>query len=134
MIQQIVDAKNMVDDSQVIMDNANAYAKSFCENPNNSYLWSKPELTTTTADVQVQVVKELDTKVAVKADGSIKKGGKQILAQELYVKHVVESTTPLTNVQFIALIMKELDMSLAGARTYAYNCAKKQKELNGNNN
>lgn len=127
MIQQIVDAKNMVDDSQVIMDNANAYAKSFCENPNNSYLWSKPELTTTTADVQVQVVKELDTKVAVKADGSIKKGGKQILAQELYVKHVVESTTPLTNVQFIALIMKELDMSLAGARTYAYN-AKKNSE------
>ncbi|PPD55505.1 MAG: hypothetical protein CTY12_00585 [Methylotenera sp.] len=128
MIQQIVEKNNIVDDSQVILDYANAYAKSFCEDPKWSYLWSKPEnVTTATSDVQVQVVKELDTKVAVKADGSIKKGGKQILAQELYTKHVVDATTPLTNVEFIALIMKELDMSLAGARTYAYN-AKKNSE------
>ena len=125
MVQQIVDNGNIVDDPQVVLDNANVYAKTFCENPKWSYLWSKPEnVTTATSSVQVQVVKELDTKVAVKADGSIKKGGKQILAQELYMKHVVDATTPLTNVEFIALIMKELDMSLAGARTYAYNCKK----------
>lgn len=125
MIQQIVERKNIVDDSEAILTYAHTYAKSFCDDPKWSFLWSKPETTTTgSGDVQVQVVKELDTKVAVKADGSIKKGGKQILAQELYAKHVVDATTPLTNVEFIALIMKELDMSLAGARTYAYNCKK----------
>lgn len=125
MIQQIVEKNNIVDDPQVILDNANAYAKSFCEDPKWTFLWSKPEnATTATSDVQVQVVKELDTKVAVKATGEIKKGGKQILNIELYKKYVIDANQPLTNVEYIALIMKELGMSLAGARTYAYNARK----------
>lgn len=124
MVKQIVDAKNIVDDPQVILDNANVYAKSFCEDPKWSYLWSRPESVTVTADVQVQVVKELDTKVAVKESGEIKKGGKQVLNLELYKKLVVDAEVPLTNVQYIERIMKDLGMSLAGARTYAYNARK----------
>lgn len=70
------------------------------------------------------VVEGIDVKVAVKSDGKIKKGGKQVLAVELYKKHVVEATTPATNQEFIAILMKELGMTKAGATTYRYNMAK----------
>lgn len=70
------------------------------------------------------VVEGIDVKVAVKSDGKIKKGGKQVLAAELYKKHVVDATTPATNQEFIAILMKELGMTKAGATTYRYNMAK----------
>lgn len=57
--------------------------------------------------------------VEVKADGKMKKGGKQILAKALYEKHKA-----LSNKEILAIFMKELDMSEAGARTYFYNAKK----------
>lgn len=77
------------------------------------------------------VVEGIETKVAVKADGSIKKGGKQVLAAELYKKHVLEATKAATNQEFIAILVKELGMSKAGATTYAYNCKKQLGEPKG---
>ncbi len=58
-------------------------------------------------------------KVEVKTDGSLKKGSKQILAKALF-----ENNPMLNNAQLIDLFVKELDMSVAGARTYVYNCRK----------
>lgn len=57
--------------------------------------------------------------VEVKTDGSLKKGSKQILAKALFDKNPM-----LNNAQLIDLFAKELDMSVAGARTYVYNCRK----------
>lgn len=84
------------------------------------------EETSSTSDngPKVAVVEGIDMKVAVKSDGSIKKGGKQVLAAELYKKHVVDATPPATNQEFIAILMKELGMTKAGATTYRYNMAK----------
>ena len=72
----------------------------------------------------VQVVSSVDVKVEVKDNGQMKKGGKQIIALELYKKFVVdaEEGNKLSNSDFVKLLMKELGMSLAGSRTYAYNC------------
>ena len=70
------------------------------------------------------VVKGIDVKVAVKSDGTIKKGGKQILTAELYKKHVIDATPPATNQEFIAILMKELGLTKACATTYRYNAAK----------
>lgn len=58
-------------------------------------------------------------KVEVKADGSLKKGSKMVLAKALF-----EQNPTLNNAQLIDLFEKELDMSTAGARTYAYNVRK----------
>lgn len=63
--------------------------------------------------------------VAVNAQGKIKKGGKEVLAVELYRVHVMEAATPVPNSEFIQILMKELGMSKAGATTYAWNCRKK---------
>lgn len=78
------------------------------------------------------VVEGIDVKVAVKADGSVKKGGKQVLALELFKKYVAEAgDNALDNQGFIALLVKELGMSKAGATTYAYNAKKAYKEATG---
>lgn len=80
---------------------------------------------------EVKTVVEGMTAVAVKADGTIKKGGKQVLAAELYTKHVLNAATPSTNQEFIKILVKELGMSKAGATTYAYNCKKSLGEPKG---
>lgn len=92
---------------------------------NVDHPWARVEKEYGQPSVESAVVDGIDVKVKVKADGKIKKGGKQILAAELYKKHVVDATTPLTNQEFIALLMKELGMTKAGATTYRYNMAKK---------
>lgn len=87
--------------------------------------WIKPSVASENApQTEVAVAAGVEMKVAVKADGKIKKGGKQILAVELYKLHVVETQSPVDNQGFIAILMKELGMTKAGATTYAYNCRK----------
>ena len=86
--------------------------------------WSAPKVASQTNGPVVAVVEGIDTKVEIKADGKIKKGGKQILAVELYKKHVVETENPVDNQGFIKILMAELGMTKAGATTYAYNCKK----------
>ena len=86
--------------------------------------WASPKTDSSTAPNTVAVVEGIDVKVEVKADGKIKKGGKQILAVELYKKHVLETETPVDNQGFIKILMAELGMTKAGSTTYAYNCRK----------
>ncbi len=62
------------------------------------------------------------TEVVVKSDGSLKKGGKQVIANQMYEEHVVNGN--LSNQEFIRLLMTELNMSKAGSTTYAYNSSK----------
>lgn len=69
--------------------------------------------------------------VIVKYNGKIKKGGKQVLAAELYKKHILEAKPAMTNQEFIAILVKELGMSKSGATTYAYNCKKQFGEPSG---
>lgn len=122
IVQTVVNAKGEIKDPLIALDLAKIYADKYIANPNNQFHFAKVE--TVDTSVNKAVVKGIDTKVAVRRDGKIKKGGKQVLAAELYKKYVLESSTPLDNQGFIAVVMKELDMSKAGATTYAYNCKK----------
>lgn len=100
-------------------------AIKFVTNPNTQYYFAKPEAVVGVSTEQIAVSTDVDVKVAVKADGSIKKGGKEVLAIALYEKHVKKAEKPMTNQEFIAVLMKELGMSKAGATTYNYNMKKK---------
>ena len=66
--------------------------------------------------------------VAVVSDGKggtrIKNGGRKILVQNLYQKHVIDAVPPMPNKEFVELLVKELGMSKAGATTYAYEAKK----------
>lgn len=66
-----------------------------------------------------------------KTDSDVPKAPKKnkgTAAAELYDIHVKNAATPLTNGQFVELLVKELEMTKSGARTYAYNCFKAGKE------
>lgn len=75
-------------------------------------------------DVQVSYVEGLDVKVSVKADGSLKKGSKGVLAEELWKKFMLVSA-PLSNGEFVVLLQKQAQFTKSGASTYAYNMKKK---------
>lgn len=116
-------ANHQIDDPAIFLDGIVTHVDKLMAEPGNAWMFVKPTNTAVTGTV-VQVVKDLDVKVAVKDNGKIKKGGKQVLAAELYKKYVlnVKPEDALDNQGFINVLCKELDMSLAGARTYAYNC------------
>jgi hypothetical protein len=86
----------------------------------NPWAFVKSETSSTTIVTTTQTRDGVS--VEVKSDGSLKKGAKQILALALY-----EKNKHLTNAQLVELFTKELKMSLAGARTYVYNCKKANK-------
>lgn len=126
-------ADHKIEDVDALLNQASNHVAKFLADPKNAWMWAEAETTSFGAPVAVTkaVVEGIDTKVAVKADGSIKKGGKQVLVAELYKKNVLEAETPMTNQQFIALIVKELKMTKSGATTYAYNVKKELGEPEG---
>jgi hypothetical protein len=130
-IELAVQANHIIEDPEALVATAREKITKFLGNPDNAWMWAEAEASPGVATTQVAVVEGLDTKVAVKADGSIKKGGKQVLVAEMYKKNVLEAETPMSNQQFIALVVKELKMSKAGATTYAYNAKKELGEPEG---
>lgn len=126
--QAVVDevwlVEHNVDNEQELLTKCEARIESFLTNPSNAWMLVKPQLYQAVPTTNQTVTTAVDTKVAVKADGTIKKGGKQEVALALYDKFVlkVKPEDALDNAGFIQLLIKELDMTLAGARTYAYNC------------
>jgi hypothetical protein len=88
------------------------------------WLYTKPEATSTSTE-GVAIIEGSDVKVEIKSDGRIKKGGKQLMAAELYRIHVLEAATPVDNQGFIKILMKEAGLTRGGATTYAYDCKKK---------
>lgn len=119
---------HVIDDVEAFVDKCEQRARKFRFDDNNAFHFVKPEPEVGATET---VIAGIDVKVGVKADGKIKKGGKEILALELYKVHMLETKNPLTNQGFIAVLVKELGMSKAGATTYAYNCRKKLGEPAG---
>lgn len=110
-------------DHQPLIDRAFArVSELFKEHP-----WAAPRFESQTAG-PVANIEGVGVKVEVKADGKIKKGGKQILAAALYKKHVTDAETPVDNQGFIKILMTELQMTKSGATTYRYNLAKQFKK------
>jgi hypothetical protein len=113
-------------DETEVLSAARVRAMRLLTSPQHQWMFAKPEpVASGQPTTEVAVAAGVDVKVAVKADGSIKKGGKEVLAIALYEKHVKSAEKPLTNQEFIAVLMKELGMSKAGATTYNYNMKKK---------
>lgn len=100
------------DPLQTLKQAAERIARQRIENP-----WFFYKKTFSTVETVTET--RHDVAVEVKADGKIKKGGKQVLAQALYEKHKGKD-----NKAIIEIFMRELDMSKPGATTYFYNAKK----------
>lgn len=98
-----------------VLSLATEYTKDFLNNPFWSFLRSEVDL----SDQSTKLIG--DTKIMVKPNGKIKKGGKQIIAQELFEKHIINQSTPMSNKEFKDLLIKELDMTVLGSSTYLNN-------------
>lgn len=64
-----------------------------------------------------------NVRVEIKANGKIKKGGKQDIAEHLYKTEVIAKG--ISNADFVKLLQEKASMTLYGARTYAHNMKKK---------
>lgn len=123
-VEATIKQEGLVDNVDLLMANAKDRANKFINTPAHKWMFALPEVTAVST-TDVAVAEGIEVKVAIKADGKIKKGGKEILAVALYEKHVINAATPVDNQGFIAILMKELGMSKAGATTYNYNMKKK---------
>ena len=105
--------------NQLVLDSF-ARANTFLNRKDMAFLFATKDNAPVEA-AQVQVGEETVT-VAKKSDGSIKKGGKKVIAINLYKEHVVKNG--MDSKDFIKLLMKEADMNEGGARTYYHICKK----------
>lgn len=126
IVQALVKNACKVDDVDAIVNNAVEYVDKFLVNTKHQYFFAKKEATVqSTTDVAVSDA--VDVRVAVKNDGTIKKGGKEIITIALYEKYraSAEFDPANENQPFIAILMKELHVSKACATTYNYNMKKR---------
>lgn len=118
-------AQRLVDEALILGDGydadkalAKAAAKVIEAREKTPWVFAKPTFST----VETTTETREGVSVEIKKDGSFKKGGKQVVAQALYLKHKA-----LDNQAIIQIFMKELDMSKSGATTYFYNAKKAAK-------
>lgn len=124
-VEGAIKCGGLIDNVEELMTAAKARADKFITNPAHGWMFAKPQVTSTST-AEVAVAAGIETKVAVRADGSIKKGGKEVLAAELYKKYTSElNGQPYDNQAFIKILMQQLGMTKSGATTYNYNCKKK---------
>lgn len=131
-IAVMIDAQDhKLTDIGVMIEDADKYATTYLNDPSRAWMWASEPTAEEVAAVSTNI-EGVTVQVAVNADtGKIKKGGKQILVLELYKKHVLEATPPLSNQEFIQVVMRDLQMSKAGATTYAWNAKKELGEPEG---
>lgn len=117
LVEDIIKNDCVVNDLDEAMGRAMQKANSFINNSTNSWMFVSDQPMTKQA-----VVDGVDTKVIIKANGSIKKGGKKILALEIYKRELLKGD--VLPGELAKMFVNELGMTLSGARTYVYDTKK----------
>lgn len=115
-------------DRNVLIDQAMVRVERLANDPMNQWMYATKEVPGT---IQQQVSKEVEITVAVKEDGTIKKGGRAVLAEELYNKYIINGTKQTSRAEMIDLFVKEIGMTPAGASTYFANAKAKLGDPKG---
>jgi hypothetical protein len=123
----IVDHNFKIASVDELVKEADVYARKYINDPSKAWMWATADAEAAVDALPVVV----DGVVTQTSSGKIKKGGKQVLVLDLYKAHVLEAETPLSNQEFVQVVMKELQMSKAGATTYAWNAKKELGEPEG---
>ena len=120
VVEALVKAEGDVGDEAELYAHALDRAIAHINNPEHSWMYFYEKDTPMAIATTTKAVEGTNASVEIKADGKIKRGGKQLIADALFKKHVLESETPCDNACFVKILMKEAGMSLPGARTYAH--------------
>lgn len=113
IVDKVAENNYDVSNSQADVGRAIQFANTFRNNPDNAWMF-------VTDETSSSFKTEPDAPKAPKKN-------KGTAALELYDVHVKNAEKPLTNIQFVNLLVKELGLTKSGARTYAYNCFKAGK-------
>ncbi len=124
VVEAAIKAEGEIGDEVELYEAAVRRAAGVINKPENKWMYFYVKDEDVAAAGETKTIEGTELKVAVKADGKIKRGGKQQIAEALFKKHVIDSTEPCDNACFVKILMKEAGMTLAGARTYAHNCRK----------
>lgn len=124
LVQDVINYGCEIGDAPTMLDVAKQYADQFVNNTDNAFMFVERENEAPLAKNETVSTTASGIDAVVKADGKFKKGEKGRVAAELYEKHVVKATNPMSNADFVAVLMKELMMSKAGANTYLHNLKK----------
>lgn len=124
VVEAAVKANGEIANEEELLAAAKQRAIKHINAPQNAWMYITPDQEAAKHVETKAVATGVDIKVPVKADGRIGRGGKQVLAAALFDLHVLKSDTPCDNACFVKILMKELGMSIAGARTYAHNLRK----------
>lgn len=123
--EAVVKARGEPIDPDAVLAGATMRVERLLNSPRHQWLFAKATVQSTTGPVQTAaVISDVDVKVAVNGDGTIKKGGREVLAKALYQKRVIDAGVPVTNQEYIKMLCDELGMTKAGATTYAWNIDK----------
>lgn len=119
--EAIAKCEGVIADEAVLFAQAVERAEKHMKSPKNAWMYVKPTEEVNAVTTQIEGT---EISVAVKSDGRVKRGGKKIIAADLFRIHVLESETPCDNKCFTEILMKTCQLSLAGARTYAHDLRK----------
>lgn len=119
--EAIAKVEGVIADEAVLYAQAVERAERHMKSPRNAWMYVKPTEEVNAVTTQIEGT---EVSVEIRADGKIKRGGKQTVAADLFRIHVLESETPCDNACFVAVLMEKAGMSKAGARTYAHNLRK----------
>jgi hypothetical protein len=121
LIEDVITHKCEIDDAELAFDRAVVRANTFLGKSENSWMFNKPK---ESGVEQVAVVDGIDMKVGVKEDGKLARGGKKMLAEEIYKREAAKNGGVVDSVALAAIYVKDLGMTKLGARTYVYNMRK----------
>lgn len=117
VVQQVIEALDNTVVPEDVLVKAKRRADDFVDAPNNAWMFVKEAIAGPAVGEQTALIDGISTKVAVRSDGSIKKGGKKILAREIYLQMMAISA-PVVKTEFQNRLMADVGMTKAGARTY----------------
>lgn len=122
VIDAILNSKEGERDYNKIVSDSFVRADSFLKAESNQWMFTSAEAAKAEATADVKVSDEATVQVQTTNEGKIKKGGKKVIALELYRETVLKEGTSAND--FIKLLMERADMSEGGARTYYHICKK----------
>jgi hypothetical protein len=121
LMVQLFNHKFDIDDLIVpeLIEECHHRAFAITGSPNWSFLYSgeKAEVVRAVVD-KVVPVKVMDQKTGAVR---IKKGGKQVIARDLFLEHIVNASVPMEFKAFHKVLMEEAGLTNCGASTYLYN-------------
>ena len=107
-----------------LLEAAIAHAASRVVKPSNRWMYGVATKSTGEPVVSAApTVSVGEVKVELNANGKIKKGGKGVLAEQIYLE--MKAGGAVDNKKLIEQLMTKLDMSKSGATTYAWNLRNK---------